>query len=101
MKPSEVLIGNMILEYCNSDDEYYLCENTSTNITTQIKALDKRFIDKEELKEKINKQIKEVKKVRDYPYSYKFLDTNQKKNLELECKYKIEAKKEILELIDK
>lgn len=54
---------------------------------------------KKELKEKINKQIKEIENIRDYPYSYKFLDTNQKKNLELECKYKIEAIKEILELL--
>lgn len=63
-----------------------------------IKKL-KGFIDREELKEKINKQIKEIENIRDYPYSYKFLDTNQKKNLELECKYKIEAIKEILELL--
>ena len=87
MKPSEYLFNE---DFMILNDDYKL---------KVINKLDKRFIDREELKDKINKQIKEVKDIRDYPYSYKFLDTNQKKNLELECNYKIEAKEEILELI--
>lgn len=94
MKPSELIksyiLSKQLPKQQNELSKYFEC---------CFERLDNNFIDREEIKDKINKQIKEVKKVRDYPYSYKFLDTNQKKNLELECKYKIEAKKEILELI--
>lgn len=91
MKPSELL--GIINVNKKSDTQVFMLNKKA------LLMLDTKCIDRKELKDKINKQIKEVKKVRDYPYSYKFLDTNQKKNLELECKYKIEAKKEILELI--
>jgi hypothetical protein len=87
MKPSEFILNTRYLEIC---PENKLHRKILDDFT--LNDLDAKFIDREEIKDKINKKIRE--------YDYQLGEFSYTKKYRQIKEERIEELKEILELID-